>query len=312
MDRFFKYCTKEQELEFLSSLKLGETRTLYAVSNNINKHYQYLEIPKKNGKKRKLMIPDSLLKQIQKSILEHILYGFSISSYVKSYRKKGGILENALPHLNQPVILKLDIKHFFDSITFDMIKATAFPESYFPESIRTLLTIFCCHQNKLPQGAPTSPYISNIILKEFDEVVGEWCLKKQIIYTRYCDDLTFSGSFETREVIDFINDELKKYGFELNHQKTKLLRKQNRQIITGIVVNQKPNTPRYYRKEIRKQIYYIKKYGLEFHLKKLKIELDPKEYLLSLKGKIRFVLYVDAKNQEFQNYMHYVEQLETK
>lgn len=112
---YFIYCSKEQEREFLLSLHLVEEKpftTLYSISNHIEKHYEYLEIPKKDGTKRNLLVPDSLLKQIQRNILRHILYGMNISNYASAYRKGASIRNNALPHCNQPFILKLDIKKF--------------------------------------------------------------------------------------------------------------------------------------------------------------------------------------------------------
>lgn len=240
-NKYLIYCTKEQEIEFLLSLQLVEKKsltTLYSVSNHIEKHYEYLEIPKKDGTKRKLLVPDYLLKTIQKKILHHILYGMNISNYVKSYRRGENIVSNARCHLKQPMILKLDIKNFFNHINFYQVKNNIFKEEYFPEAISILLTILCCYQGKLPQGTPTSPMISNIILKEFDEVVGEWCEKRNIVYTRYCDDLTFSGTFEKHEVILFIKQQLNELWFQLNKKKTRLLTSKNRQIITGIVVNE--------------------------------------------------------------------------
>ena len=312
MANVFKYCTKEQEIEFLKSLNLGNIRTLYSVSNHIQNHYDYLEIPKKSGGKRKLMMPDLLLKMIQQNILKHVLYGFHISSYAKAYYKGADILDNAIPHVNRELLLKLDLKDFFHHVTFDMVKELVFKEEYFPESIRVLLTNFCCYQNTLPQGAPTSPTISNIVMKEFDECVGSWCRKQNIVYTRYSDDLTFSGNFDAFIVIQFIKEQLKEYGFELNERKIKLLTKSQRQSVTGVIINQKPNTARDYRKEIRKQIYYIKKYGIREHLKKLNFDGDSSDYLKSLEGKIRFVLHINAENIEFQNYLKEIRNLEKK
>ncbi len=308
-NKYLIYCTKEQEQEFLLSLQLIEKntfQTLYSVSNHIEDHYEYLEIPKKDGTKRKLMVPDPLLKKIQKNILNHILYGINTSTYAKAYKKGNNIITNALPHVNQPKILKLDIKNFFNHITFEQIKTTVFKEEYFPESIATLLTILSTYHGYLPQGAPTSPAISNIILKEFDEIIGAWCHQKQITYTRYCDDLTFSGNIEKKEIIDFVQTELQKMGFQLNHKKTKLLTKKHRQIITGIVVNEHLRAPRNYRKEIRKQMYYCQKFGIENHLKYHHLDIDIENYKKSLKGKILFVLQINPNDQEFKNYLKWI------
>lgn len=310
-NQYLKYCTKKQALEFLESLHLyQDIRTLYAVSNHIEKHYEYMEIPKKDGGKRILYMPDALLKGIQRNILNHVLYGMHISPYAKAYYKNAGILENAKPHVNKRVVLKLDIKDFFGSITFQMVKERIFREEYFPESISILLTILCGYKGVIPQGAPTSPMISNIILREFDEIVGNWCKESNIVYTRYCDDMTFSGTFDKNDILSFIKQELALLGFQLNDKKTKLFTLNQRQMITGIVVNEKLNTTREYRKNIRKEIYYCKKYGIENHLKFNHIDMERKEYLNSLKGKTLFVLHVDKKNQEFQKYLKWIEKVQ--
>lgn len=230
----------------------------------------------------------------------------NISSYAKAYRRGENIVSNARHHLKQPMILKLDIKDFFNHITFHQVKKYVFKEEYFPEATSILLTILCCYQEKLPQGVPTSPMISNIILREFDEIVGDWCKKRNIVYTRYCDDLTFSGAFEKHEIILFIKQQLNELGFQLNKQKTRLLTSKNRQIITGIVVNEHLQVPRKYRKELRKIIYYCQKFGIKKHLEYKQIEIEIKDYIQSLKGKILFVLQANPNDAEFQEYLNWI------
>lgn len=307
-NQYLKYCSKEEAMEFLKSLNLcQDIRTLYAVSNHLEKHYEYMIIPKKDGTKRILHMPDPLLKYIQRNILNHILYGMHISMYAKAYFKNLNVLENAKPHVGKSMLLKLDIKDFFNHITFQMIKENVFKEEYFPESVSTLLTILCTYHGVIPQGAPTSPMISNIILREFDETVGSWCKEKNITYTRYSDDMTFSGEFSKEKIIKFVESELSKLGFQLNKKKIKFLTNKNRKIVTGIVVNEKLNVVRNYRKEIRKQMYYIKKYGVIRHLDRLQLDMEVNEYMESLKGKIRFILHVRPQDREFKEYLSWIE-----
>lgn len=150
--------------------------------------------------------------------------------------------------------------------------------------------------------------ISNIILREFDEIVGIWCEKKNIVYTRYCDDLTFSGILEKKELILLIEQELEKLGFRLNKKKTKLLTRKHRQMITGIVVNDHLQAPRTYRKELRKQIYYCKKFGLKKQLEYHNLDMDIEAYINSLIGKILFVLQINPDDLEFNNYLKWMNQ----
>lgn len=312
--QYLKYCTKEQEQEFLLSLHLWEGTSkevfnvLYAVSNHIDDHYEYLEIPKKDGTKRKLWMPDFTLKKIQYNILHHILDGMKISEFATAYHKGSDIVFNVKPHVGKSMILKLDLKNFFEHITFDIVKNKVFQEEYFPESVATLLTFLCCHKGALPQGAPTSPAISNIILKDFDEIVGNWCYGRSIKYTRYCDDMVFSSeNINKKELIVFIEEQLKVLGLKLNYQKTRLLKNGNQKMITGIIANEYMQAPRKYRKKLRQEIYYCKKFGISNHLKNQKLEMDCHEYIESLKGRIRFVLHINPSDEEFLDYRKWIQ-----
>ena len=191
----------------LSSLEqdLGiSAKTFYAVSNNLSKHYRKAKLPKKNGGFRNLSVPDEVLKSIQKRIAEVLLIHMPVSRYAKAYRFGSSTLRNAKHHVGKQVVLKLDILHFFDSIRYSTVKDKLFPEEIYAEPLRILLTMLCYHKDALPQGAPSSPAITNIILYEFDEQLGQWCREHGIAYTRYCDDMTFSGDFEPSEAIRYV------------------------------------------------------------------------------------------------------------
>lgn len=97
----------------------------------------------------------------------------------------------------------------------------------------------CTLKNFLPQGAVTSPYLSNLVLYEFDKEIISYCSTYDVTYSRYADDLVFSSNIEDllKEVYDFLNEKLKEIGFNLNDKKTKFMSSNNRQIITGIVIN---------------------------------------------------------------------------
>lgn len=162
-----------------------------------------------------------------------------------------------------------------------MVYNSCFKKELYPKPIGHLLTILCTYHNRIPQGAPTSAYISNVVLRNFDERVGNYCKIRKINYTRYSDDITLSGDLEINEIINFIKDNLNFYGFKLNYRKTKVIYQNQCQNITGLIVNQKVNINRKYYKKIRQQVYYIKKFGIDFHLKNQKITNKVK-YLNSL------------------------------
>lgn len=307
-NNLWKYNTHSNSLNFLLSLHLTEGLNLppdkqlsflYALSNHAQNHYSPVYIPKKNGKKRKLLIPDYPLKQVQSNILKHILVQFPVSPYATAYKSGCSAAFNASPHLNQKLLLKLDIHDFFGSITYIDIYQKVFKGELFPASVRTLLTHLCCCHDALPQGAPSSPYISNLILKPFDDYIGNWCEKQQITYTRYCDDMTFSGNFNPLFVKKKVQSFLIRLGFSLNSEKTHVCSQKNRQAVTGIVVNQKLQVPKEYRRRIRQECYYIKKFGLKDHLAHIGYKKGETHYIQSLNSKINYVLYVNPLDSEF-------------
>ena len=208
--------------------------TLYAVSNTLDRHYIRRQLPKSSGGVRELSVPDPLLKHIQRQILRVLLVHMPVSPYAMAYRYGGSTLCNAAPHVGKPCVLKLDIRHFFDSILYSAVKETAFPAEVYAENLRILLAMLCYGWDRLPQGAPTSPCITNILMRDFDNEVGAWCRERQIAYTRYCDDMTFSGDFARDEVLRCVEPRLRALGFYLNPGKTKWLPADRRQLVTGI------------------------------------------------------------------------------
>lgn len=306
----WQHLTKKQINNFILSLNLisfnnlsnkEKLKLLYTISNHGERHYKVFKIPKKSGGYRTIYEPDYTLKMIQENILTNVLNERIISSYAKAYKKGLSLLDNALPHLHQKIVLKLDIKDFFPSIDFLKVYKKVFPRNIYPEAVASLLTNLVTYNNTLPQGAPTSSYISNLVLRSFDIKIGSFCQSKNIAYTRYCDDMTFSGEFNPQEIINLVKTELFKENFILNKKKIKIIKSNKAQIVTGIVCNEKLSIPRTYKKFIRQNMYYINKYGLNNHLKYINY-LDSKDYLNKLYGQILFVLQIEKNNKEFLNY----------
>ncbi len=312
----WKYIGKNECNQFLLSLNLinckdekNYIKTIYSISNNIEKNYKIYKIKKRNGKYRNICEPSSNLKQIQKRILTNILNNKSISKYAKAYHKGVGLKDNAIPHINKEMILKLDIKDFFENISFVDIYNSCFSIEYFPKSVGMILTYLCTYDNHLTQGSPTSAYISNLIMKEFDEELGNWCNLKNISYTRYSDDMTFSGEFNPSELIVKVRKMLYKLGLELNNNKIHIVHKSSSQNVTGIVVNEKLQVNIKYRNKIRQEIYYIKKFGLSSHMKKSDINIESKRYLNKLYGRIIYVLQINEYDKEFIKYKQFIKSL---
>lgn len=270
-------------------------RTLYALSNHLDHHYRQVLLPKPDGTFRRLDVPDEILKQVQRRIAQRLLAYMPVSPYAMAYRYGARPAWNAGVHLGQPMLMKLDIRHFFDSILYTQLKERVFPASVFSEQIRILLSMLCYYRDRLPTGAPSSPMVTNILMRGFDERVGEFCRAMDVRYTRYCDDMSFSGSFDAARLRSFVEEELSKMGFFLNSAKTRLLHSGQRQCITGLVVNQRLNVPADYRRKLRQTLYYCQKFGIEAHLQHIGESCPPHEYARRLLGRLDYVLQFSAQ-----------------
>lgn len=170
-----------------------------------------------------------------------------------------------------------------------------------------MLTKCCTVNYGIPEGAPTSPMLSNLVLFKFDCDVGHYCISHDIRYTRYADDMTFSGDFDSvNELINFVEDSLKKLNLTLNKRKTKLIKNSYRQVVTGIVVNKKFNTPRSYRRALRRDCHRIlSDHLIESVSSKIGTEANKEDvirYLHSTLGKINFVLQINPDLKSFVRY----------
>lgn len=300
----WKYCTTEDCKDMLYSFQLlpremwgleESLSCLYTLSNHPEDHYRSLWIPKRRGGYRRLYVPDPLLMQVQKNILHHILDGFSVSEAASAYQKNVSAAQAAALHRGKKLVLKLDIRDFFGSITFPLVLGRGFPAAYFPQEVRTLLTSLCCFHQHLPQGAPTSPSLSNLVMKPFDAHMLAWCGERGISYTRYCDDMTFSGDFKPASVIGKTTGFLETMGMELNREKTVISSQAERQTVTGITVNQVCQLPRDTRRKLRQEVHRVLRYGTG--------ETDPVQSVRCLErllGRVSYLLQVRPDDAWFQ------------
>jgi retron-type reverse transcriptase len=265
--------------------------------------YRKFNIKKKNNKLRTLSEPLPSLKEIQIWILDNILYYIPVSKFAKAYIPNRNIFDNAKYHRNKEKVLSLDIENFFTSIRRASIEKIFLKQGY-SSNVSNLLSKLCCCDEVLPQGAPTSPYLSNIFLNEFDLVISVFCKEQNIRYTRYADDLTFSGDFDEKPLMKIVAEELKKIGLRLNSDKVKVMGRSDRQIVTGLVVNKIIQTPKYKRNDIRKEMYYIRKFGLDDHI--MWTQNNRANFAKHLLGKIEYALFINPKDEEMLKYKKYL------
>ena len=285
----------ERELGF-------SAKTLYGISNHIGGHYREVKIPKQDGGVRTLSVPDKILKKVQRAIADKFLAYEPVSRYAKAYKIASGVRKNASPHVGKPKLLKLDVEKFFDNILYSTVKERVFSAEKYSEPIRVLLSMLCYHGDGLPQGAPTSPAITNIVMRDFDEKIGEWCGERGIAYTRYCDDMTFSGDFDETQVIEMVSAELRGMGLRLNKRKTAVIPKGKRQTVTGVVVNGKLSVPSEYKRRLRQEVFYCQKFGVEEHIRRVESDLSAEKYLVRLLGKIHYALHICPEDENLRLY----------
>ncbi|MCM8528129.1 MAG: retron St85 family RNA-directed DNA polymerase [Lentisphaeraceae bacterium] len=223
----------------------------------INIHYRKHEIPKKTGGKRMLHVPSRSLKKVQKKILNNLLYKEKLHPCSYAYRKGKSIVDNAKVHCGKAVIIKMDIRDFFPSVKAEKVNLL-FLKLGWDQEASDKLTELCTWENGLPQGAPTSPALSNIILYKLDKNLFSMAQGLGASYTRYADDLTFSliedDPAKVRSIIKLTQLAVEKEGFRINFKKGKInvLRNHQHQKICGVTVNSaKPTLSRKERRKLR-------------------------------------------------------------
>lgn len=240
---------------------LGLSKTLiYFLNTNPEKYYKSFDINKRNGTKRTIYSPSYSLKLIQRWILEEILENINISNESMAFKKgpNRGIKKNAEYHKYNLYILEMDMQDFFTSISRERI-FYLFRNLGYNYLISNILANLCTYNDCLPQGGVCSPYISNLISYQLDKRIVSLCSKRDILYTRYADDLTFSCNNKTvlkkiRKVIEkIIVDE----GFTVNKTKTRFLSPNSHKVITGITVNnQNLKANKSLKRKIRSMIHH--------------------------------------------------------
>ena len=283
-----------RQLAYFLEIPQDQLRRLLA---DVGAYYRTACIPKRSGGFRTLSIPLSPLREVQKDILSGVLYLLPGSEHATAYHPGDCLRRNAVPHVSKRCLLKLDITDFFGSITAELVK-NVFAAAGYNDEIADVLTALCCLDNALPQGACTSPAMSNLVMKHFDDAFGGWCRVRHFTYTRYCDDITVSGDAEVYPAYRKAKYMLGRMGFEINRKKTRFITNASRQTVTGLTVNEKIAVPSDYRRRLRQELYYVDRFGIRGAAEHLHID-DAERYFQSLMGRLNYVLSVDPLNDYF-------------
>ena len=216
--------------------------------------YTVTHIPKRSGGTRELHVPDQTTKAIQSALYHKLFVNYKNHPAACGFIRGKSIVDNAMPHVGKEVIVKLDICDFFPSTSQYRVRKY-FASTGWDDSAAGLLTRLVTYQGGLPQGAPTSPVVSNIINKTMDRKLAYVAETLKADYTRYADDITFSlTSYDRRDIhrlLQWTGAVLRTYGYKLNNKKKRIIRKHRRQQVTGLVVNDKVSVSRQTRRWLR-------------------------------------------------------------
>ena len=210
---------------------------LFRCAKYPEKQYHTYTIPKASGGNRLISQPSKELKAVQGWILRAILDNLSVSPACKGFVANTSIRDNALPHIGATAVASIDIENFFPSVKASHVFSVFRTIGYAPR-VASLLTLLCTHNGGLPQGAPTSPALANLVCLRLDARISGYVGKRGISYTRYADDLTFSSySYATlARALPFIKKIVESEGFSLNEDKTRVFGPGRRHTVTGLVV----------------------------------------------------------------------------
>ena len=223
--------------------------------------YSTFKIPKRNGKFRKIEAPNDELKAAQRRSYLELEKVLKVSPFSHGCTNYKNIATCALPHVNKAFLGSIDIANFFPSISKELFLERAKKEKWKIDAkdVDIHFHDFCDNQNsRLPQGAPGSPFLSNTYLLTLDWRMSWLCHEKGVDYTRYVDDLCFSGP-NRDDIVKLIGMATRilenEYKLKINKKKTKIMPRSRRQLCVGIVVNEKLNLKRETRKNLRAEVH---------------------------------------------------------
>jgi retron-type reverse transcriptase len=264
-------------------LTLGQLRFL-AYSREVSTVTQYrrFKIPKRTGGERLISAPRKRLKTAQRYILDNLLDKLTLSEHAHGFRASHSIVSNARPHVGAAIVVNVDLRDFFPTVTYPRVKGL-FRKLGYSEEVSTLLGLLCTEPDTiqteldgvtyyvakgtrhLPQGAPTSPAITNALCRRLDQRLSGFARKHRLAYTRYADDLTLSVPQDVEASIGAILAVLDKVargeGFTIHPDKISVKRHGRRQEVTGIVVNERLSVDRRTLRRFRAFLFQLEKDG---------------------------------------------------
>jgi retron-type reverse transcriptase len=221
--------------------------------------YVVFQVPKDSGGYRTVSAPHDWLKSIQRQINRNLLSHLPAHKSVHGFMTGRSIVTNANPHVGKSVVVNCDVSACFPSVSWRLVRSVLTRD--FGDQLSSaaifILTDICTMNGALPTGAPTSPPLLNRVLLRSDEILDGYAAKRGVVYTRYADDLTFSGDENAIGMLGMARHVLGQVGLKLDSTKTGIFRRGRRQMVTGLTVNETVNVPRRLRRRMRSAVHAV-------------------------------------------------------
>jgi RNA-directed DNA polymerase len=270
----------ESEDDLAEALEISRNELrFYAIHRRAERFSQYVAftMPKRNGGERLIMAPKRRLKELQRRLLALLVHRLPVSEHSHGFRTGSSVKTAAQPHVGKKIVLHLDLKDFFHSVTFARVRGLLIALGYgYP--VATALAVLMTEAPRQPvevegtiyhvpvgprrcvQGAPTSPGLCNTMALRMDRRLAGLAAKFGFAYSRYVDDLIFSGDDPSciNQLRHLASRIIRAEGFEVNRDKTRLLRSGGCQRVTGVVVNRVMGLSRQERRRLRAMIHHLR------------------------------------------------------
>ena len=277
-------------LKRLSNILNMSEETLSELSDSADSAYHRFPVRKRSGQLRWIDSPDESLKKCQRHLLERILYRMPVSGAAHGFVPGRSIVTNAVCHEGQAWVIAFDLKNFFPSVTRTQVDQVVARIPDIAQADVDVVGKLLTKNGVLPQGAPTSPYMANLVFESVDIVLARLADEAELRYTRYADDLTFSGSSVPKGFDAAVDDIVRTHGFKLNKRKTRRMGQHTRQMVTGLVVNERARLPRPLRRWMRVVRHDVLSRGIE------RVQLDFPELTEDrLAGYVAFARMVQSR-----------------
>ena len=284
--------------------------TYYANPKLCGKRYYQFHIGKKSGGKRTITAPFSGLKLIQRCLNLILTVVFTPHPAAMGFANNKSVADNAGLHTKKNYVYNTDLKDFFPSIAFRRVKTVLeLPPFKLKDELAFLIANLCCYKGFLPQGAPASPVLTNMICQRLDRKLYKLSKESGCTYSRYADDITFSSCRHIYKpggkFLKALKRIIKEENFSVNESKIRLQRREYRQVVTGIIVNEKVNLDRRYIQKVRAMLHNWEKHGYEkakakflVHYKSDKghVKTGSPEFMNVLAGKLEYMKMIRGNN----------------